>query len=57
LTAGRVPQIAAEASPAQGRSEHESERIAMRERTRTGSNAALGRFGERDVVRGPAGKV
>jgi hypothetical protein len=57
LAAGRVPQIATEASTAQGGFEHASERIGMRERGRGESNAAMGRLGERDVVRDPAVKV
>jgi hypothetical protein len=57
LVAGRRPQIAAEAAAAQGGSEHMSERMEMRERASGGSNAAMRRIGERDVVGGPAAKV
>jgi hypothetical protein len=56
LSGGRAPQVAAEASPAQGGCEHPSERIVMREQGRGTSNAAMGRIAERNVVRDPAGK-
>jgi hypothetical protein len=42
------PVLAAEASPAQGADEHASERTwTVRERTRAGGNAAMGRVSER----------
>jgi len=59
LAAGRVPQIAAEASPAQGRSGKKPSEVggdAPASHPSEDSNAAMGRVGERDVVRGPAAK-
>jgi hypothetical protein len=60
LVAGRAPQIAAEASPAQFRDHVEPSEgggDAPASHPPEDSNAATGRIGERDVVDGPATKV